>query len=115
MSTSSQEKLSRFCASIGNSTRVSIMEAVASKNNCVNGDVIEVSDLGKFATVINLKGLKKTGLINGTFHSKKMSYCIDYEKLDEFKTLFDNFYNNITKNRSVVNPTNEPCPKNKTC
>ena len=49
---SRHQRLSPHCASIGNTISVSMIEAVAPGNHCVEGDVIEMFDIGKFATVI---------------------------------------------------------------
>lgn len=58
---------------------------------------------------MNLKYLKRYGLIKGSLTSKNISYCLDYEKFDEFKALFDEFYIIVTKNKSKINAENVPC------
>lgn len=103
-----QKTLSRFCASMANPTRIAILETLAVQENC-NTDIIEIPGLSKFTVQQNLKYLKKFDLINGGLDSKKISYCIDYKKLKEFKNLFDEFYNKVIESKAEVNPENIPC------
>src|ERR1700761_2444380 len=98
----SQEELARFCAAIGNHTRIAILETLACHESC-ESDIREVAGLSRFTVGVNLKYLKKYGLIKGSFTSKNISYCIDHEQLDHFKNLFDTFYNKVTENKQKIN------------
>lgn len=100
--------LARYCATLSNPTRVAILEAVAAQTQCVE-EFIEMQGLARFTVVQNLKELKKYKIINGTFSSSNTTYCIDYERLEEFKILFDDLYLQLTKNKNTVNPTNKLC------
>lgn len=108
-----QDDLSRFCAAMGNPNRIAILETLASQGNCVNGDFHEIKGLSKFTVGLNLKYLKKFGLINGSFTSRNLSYCIDYKQLEDFKQLFDGFYNTLMANKDKVNPQNTTCSNTK--
>ena len=103
-----QEDLARFCASIGNHTRIAILETLACKDSC-EATIKEVAGLSKFTVGMNLKYLKKYGLVKGSFTSKNISYCIDYEKLEEFKNLFDTFYNKVTENKLKLDAEKVSC------
>jgi len=107
-----QVKLAHFCAAIGNPTRVVIMETLAAKHSCVTDEIIDISGLSKFTVGANLKSLKKSGLINGSFGIKNLYYCINYKQLEEFKSIFDEFYNKIIENKQKINPENVICSKN---
>ncbi|MBA2610747.1 MAG: helix-turn-helix transcriptional regulator [Bacteroidetes bacterium] len=103
-----EEDLARFCASLANTTRIAILQTLACRNNC-EGNIYEVAGLSKFTVGMNLKYLKRYGLIKGSLSSKNISYCIDFEKLDEFKNAFDEFYNKVTVNKQIINSENVPC------
>ncbi len=107
------EILSRYCAALGNPNRILLLEPLASEAKCIKDDVLEIQGLSKFTVGVNLKYLKKFGLINGTFTSRNLSYCIDYKKLEEFKLLFDDLYKTLTLNRSEINPENKICTNHK--
>ena len=93
------DTLARFCGSLSNPRRIALLKAIASNSNCVKDNFAEVEGLNKFAVGMNLKYLKKLRLVNGTFTTKKFQYCINYEKREEFKTLFDDFYNSVIENK----------------
>ncbi|HXU28354.1 MAG TPA: hypothetical protein VN698_14070 [Bacteroidia bacterium] len=99
----SYNKLARYCASLTNPRRTSLIEAIASKPNCVRNTYIEVEGLNKFAVGTNLKYLKRFGIINGVLTTKHLEYCINYESIEEFKHLFDDFYNKVMAHKNRVN------------
>lgn len=113
ISNNRQDELARFCAALGNPNRIVILETLASQGNCIKDDFLDIDGLSKFTVGMNLKYLKKFELINGTFTTRNLSYCIDYKKLDEFKELFDSFYNTVMINREKVNPQNAICNNTK--
>ena|ERR1700741_4111856 len=88
-------KLARYCGLLTNPRRISLLLEVATKDNSVRNSLVEVEGLNKFAIGMNLKYLKKFGLIDGNLTTKNLEYCVNYEKLEEFKTLFDDFYNSM--------------------
>ncbi len=103
------EKLARYFGAMSNPRRISLLVEVASKTNCVKDNFVEVNGLNKFSVGMNLKFLKKYGFVNGTFTSKQLQYCINYENLEEFKALFDEFYNTVLENKESVGSTNTNC------
>lgn len=107
-----QEHLARFCASISNPTRIAILETLACKNTC-EASINEIAGLSKFTVGMNLKYLKKYGLVKGSFTSKNTSYCLDYERLEEFKNLFDTFYNKVMENKPAMSSENVSCTNKK--
>lgn len=109
IATNRQEELSRFCAAMGNPNRIVILETLACQGNCVKDDFLEIEGLSKYTVGMNLKYLKKFGLINGTFTTRNLSYCIDYKKLEEFKELFDDFCTTLISTKEKVNPENQTC------
>lgn len=101
--------LSRYCGTFSNATRLAILEKLAANEHCMKGDFMEIPGISRFTVGQNLKDLRKYGLVNGTFTSKNITYCLNYEKLEEFKQLFDNLYTTLIKNKSSVNPNNVDC------
>ncbi len=105
--------LSKLCASLSNPTRIAILNKIAENETCVTGDFLEMGEVTKFTTGQNIKQLAKLGLINGSFTKKTMSYCINYEKLEEWKAVIDELYDSWIKNKEKVNPTNTACSAEK--
>lgn len=100
---------SKICATLSNTTRISILERIATCDFCITGDFMEMEEVSKFTVGQNVKQLAKVGIINGSFTRKTMSYCIDYKKLEEWKNVVDEFYLTLIKNKDRVNPDNKPC------
>jgi DNA-binding MarR family transcriptional regulator len=101
--------LSKLCAALSNPTRIAILDKIAENDSCVTGDFLEMGEVTKFTTGQNIKQLARLGLINGSFTKKTMSYCINYETLEEWKAVVDELYESWIKNKDKVNPTNAVC------
>jgi DNA-binding transcriptional ArsR family regulator len=101
--------LAKLCATLSNPTRIAILEKLACGDQCVKGEFLNIEGLSRFTVGQNLKELKKHGLIKGTLSSRSITYCLDYEKLEAFKSLFDDLYSTLIKNKERVNPTNSSC------
>lgn len=100
---------SKLCAALSNTTRIAILEQIANSESCITGDFAEMGEVSKFTVGQNVKQLAKLGLVNGSFTKKTMSYCINYEKLEEWKNELDELFNSWIKNKDKVNPTNALC------
>lgn len=102
-------EFSKLCAALSNTTRIAILEQIANTDACITGDFMEMEEVSKFTVGQNVKQLAKLGLVNGSFTKKTMSYCINYEKLEQWKRDVDELYGSLIKNKDKVNPTNSPC------
>lgn len=96
-------ELARFCSVLSTSSRIALIEKIASDGDSIKDDFVELEGMSKFTVGINLRYLKKFDLINGNITSKKLSYGINFKKLDELKELFDEFYDVINSNRGSNN------------
>jgi len=96
-----QKELSRFCALLSNPTRIAIIEKLSCEDSCNVGDFVEIEGLSKFAVGMNLKYLKKYKMVTGDLSSKKMHYCLDFNEIERFKQLFDEFYTRISEHKNT--------------
>jgi hypothetical protein len=92
--------LSRFCACFGNPTILAILEELAKRGDSDKEHFLELKGVSSFTINMNLKYLKKYGLVKGSL-SPETPYCIDYEGLEEGKKQFDAFYNKLMKNKKL--------------
>ena len=106
------EELAKFFASFSNTTRLAIVDKMACPNNCEQ-DIYEVGGQSCFTVGMNLKYLKKYDIIKGSLSSKNISYCLNYEKLEGFENLFDEFYNKVTENKPKLNLEKLSCTNKK--
>lgn len=105
----SHAKLAAMCRSLGLPARVAIVESIAQNKDCVIEDIVDVGFIAPATIAAHLLNLKKEGIIKGSVKRSKMCYCIDWDKLDEFKILFDQMYENVKKHQSEVLSKRKNC------
>ena len=91
--TQQELNLSRLCRAIGHPVRIEILSKIASKGECVRGEIIEVESLASSTVIQHLRELKKVGLIKGRIFGSGSCYCINWEQMDEFVANFEEFAN----------------------
>ncbi|MBL7921646.1 MAG: helix-turn-helix transcriptional regulator [Bacteroidia bacterium] len=101
--------LARLCGALSNPSRIALLEKLACDGTCIKNDFIDLEGMSKFTVGMNLKYLKKFELVNGNLSSKKLSYCLNYQKLDELKKQFDEFYERINRNRGNIDANKGNC------
>lgn len=103
------EKLASFCRSLGNASRVAIVQTVARKSDCLTDEIPEVGFLAKTTIADHIRHLKKEGMLKGSISKGKACYCIDWEKLDEFKILFDRLYKEVKRHQKNISGKRDTC------
>ena len=103
------KKLAAYCRSLGLPARVAIVEAIAKNKSCVINDLATIDLVAKATVMEHLRNLKKEGIVKGSVTRSKACYCIDWDKLDEFKLLFDELYNQVKSHQESVSSNNEKC------
>jgi len=87
------EELAFIAKALGHPTRIEILNYLNSQSCCFTGDLVEVFPLAQSTISQHLKELKKAGLIQGELKPPKIKYCINMQKWNMAKTLFNNFFN----------------------
>lgn len=77
--------------------RLAILRALASRGECVCGEIVEVLPLAQSTVSQHLKQLRDSGLITGEIDGAKSCYCIDKKKLSRFFALLSRFETGIEK------------------
>lgn len=75
--TASDKRLARYAKALGHPARVAILRLLASKRNCICGDIVDELPLAQSTVSQHLKELKQAGLIQGTITGTSVCYCID--------------------------------------
>lgn len=73
--------------------RLQILQYLAETKTCISGDISEELPLSRTTVNQHLKELKDAGLIQGHVEGVKVNYCLDYQKIEEMKTLLSGFLN----------------------
>lgn len=87
-----QNELAIIAKAIAHPARVAIIQHLISINACINGDLVQELGLAQATISQHLKELKNIGIIQGTIEGASMSYCINPEKWEEIKNLFNQLF-----------------------
>ncbi len=89
----STEELARFAKALAHPTRIAILKHLDNQSCCFTGDLVEVFPLAQSTISQHLKELKSVGLIHGELKPPKIRYCIDQNKWNKAKSLFEDLFN----------------------
>lgn len=90
--TQKDEDLAVFAKALSHPTRVAILKFLASLDCCYFGAINDELTISKATVSQHLKELKSAGLIEGTIEYPKIKYCINPEKWNEAKKIFEQFF-----------------------
>ncbi len=89
-----QEQANLFKA-LAHPARLQILQFLAQTKTCISGDISDELPLSRTTVNQHLKELKDAGLIRGHVEGVKMNYCLDYQKVEEMKTILTGFVDEI--------------------
>lgn len=84
-------QLADFAKALSHPARVAILKTLAEKQMCICGEIVEVLPLAQATVSQHLKELKNFGLIKGEVEGAKSCYCIDWEVLNKYFKLLEQF------------------------
>ncbi len=84
-------ELADFAKAISHPARIAILKALAEKNTCICGEIVEVLPLAQATVSQHLKELKNIGLIKGEVEGVRSCYCLNWEKIARFQTMINEF------------------------
>lgn len=93
------EDLRRFAEynkALSHPARLAILKYVADTKTCITGDIADELPLSRTTVNQHLRELKDAGLITGTTEGVRTCYCINTDKLHEFKSSFETFLKDIS-------------------
>ncbi len=93
--TQADQDLSAFAKAIAHPARIAILKILASKNDCICGEIVQVLPLAQSTVSQHLKALKEAGLIKGTIDGPKSCYCINWVAFNAFKSQFSLLFNTL--------------------
>jgi ArsR family transcriptional regulator len=82
----SATKLAKALKALAHPARLAIVEALASRGECVCGEIVEVVPLAQATVSQHLKVLREAGLIKGEIEGVTSCYCLDSAGLTELET-----------------------------
>lgn len=87
-----QTRASLFKA-LAHPARLQILQFLAETKTCISGDISDELPLSRTTVNQHLTELKEAGLIKSHVEGVRMNYCLDYQKVNEMKSLLSSFLN----------------------
>jgi ArsR family transcriptional regulator, arsenate/arsenite/antimonite-responsive transcriptional repressor len=82
---------------LGHPARLAILKYLAEAKTCITGDFADELPLSRSTVNQHLAELKETGLIKWHTEGVKTFYCLDYDKIQELKSISESFINQINQ------------------
>lgn len=93
--TKEQNELAVLAKAFAHPARIAILQYLLESNTCINGDLVNELGLAQATISQHLRELKNAGLIQGNIEGVSMSYCINPEKWENVKGLFNGLFDKI--------------------
>ena len=82
-----QNELALICKALGHPARIRILQYLKAADRCICGEIVNILPLAQSTVSQHLKILKQVGLVQGEIEGPSTCYCLDREKLTDFKNL----------------------------
>ncbi len=103
--TREQNELAVLAKAFAHPARIAILQYLLESNKCINGDLVNELGLAQATISQHLRELKNAGIIQGNIEGVSMSYCINPEKWDSVRNLFNGMFDKIQN----CSPEDECC------
>ncbi len=87
-----QQEIAEFARILSHPARIAIIQLLAKKNEIKTGDISEFLPLSRTTVSQHLKELRNAGIIQGNIDGLKIHYCLNMDKVNEMKTLFNHMF-----------------------
>lgn len=84
-------QLSDWCKALAHPARIAILRSLASRKECICGDLVVDLPLAQSTVSQHLKALKEAGLIQGEVDGPRSKYCIHKKNFEKFSKMFGDF------------------------
>lgn len=95
-----------FFKALAHPARLQILQYLAASQSCITGDISDELPLSRTTVNQHIKELKEIGLIQGTIEGVRTKYCLNSDRIEELKHLFDDFYNTLVVGACKANSCN---------
>lgn len=76
--------------------RIAIIRALARRNTCICGEIVQMLPLSQSTVSQHLKELKDVGIIQGSIDGPRSCYCLDHQRLSWCMQKLSMFFNEST-------------------
>lgn len=89
-------QLAQWCKALSHPARIAILRNLASRGECICGDLVIGLPLAQSTVSQHLKALKAVGLIKGEVDGPRSNYCINRKNFKRFVKAFDDFSSRLS-------------------
>ena len=82
-------QLADWCKALSHPARIAILRLLASRSECICGELVLDLPLAQSTISQHLKALKNIGLIQGVVDGPRSKYCINQKNIDKFFKLME--------------------------
>ena len=90
--TEEQNEIASLAKAFGHPARIAILMHLLKSNTCINNDLVQELGLAQATISQHLRELKDMGIIVGNIEGVSVSYCINANRWDEIKNLFEGLF-----------------------
>ena len=83
--------LSEWCRALSHPARIAILRNLASRGDCICGDLVLDLPLAQSTVSQHLKALKEAGLVQGEVDGPRSRYCVNRKNFEKFVKSFGDF------------------------
>lgn len=83
--------LADWCKALAHPARIAILRTLASRGECICGDLVLDLPLAQSTVSQHLKALKEAGLIQGEIDGPRSKYCVNRKSFVRFIKIFGEF------------------------
>lgn len=73
------------CKALGHPARIKIIQHLKTMDQCICGEIVNILPLAQSTVSQHLKCLKAAGLVKGDVEGPRTCYCLDRDKMEQFK------------------------------
>lgn len=81
--TNKEQEVAAFAKALSHPARIAILKIIASRNECICGELVEALSLAQSTVSQHIKELINAGLVKGTVNGVKSCYCINWKIVDK--------------------------------
>ncbi|MBL4887269.1 MAG: winged helix-turn-helix transcriptional regulator [Flavobacteriaceae bacterium] len=90
--TKNHNKIAKIAKVFAHPARVAILYYISKKESCICNDIVDEIGLSQATISQHLQVIKNAGLLKGQFKGKRLCYCIDIKKLNEFQDVMNRYF-----------------------
>ncbi|MEM8523796.1 MAG: metalloregulator ArsR/SmtB family transcription factor [Bacteroidota bacterium] len=90
--TEEQNELADIARVLAHPARIAIIQYILKIKQCIGGEIVEEIPLAQPTISRHLKELKNIGVIQGTVEGKSVCYCVDHNRWNDIKGVFNKFF-----------------------